>query len=145
MNITPVVVLFGSLILLAYTNMLLMNKDDQEKLWTNNGRNSLSDKKLYQFMICLSIISGIYLMYYLCQHPINTIRYSGIILFLSFSLLWAIFPFTFSKPVLFMVCIGLAIILSTLNMSTDKIAIVATIILLIQTFIFDFLLWTGIL
>ncbi len=109
-------------------------------------------------MICLSIVCGVYLVYYLtvmCKNITEQgLIYSGSILFLYFSCWWAFCPFTWSRSALLMVFLGAILILTGISVECSEdtnlaanheaiIALVAICILVIQTGLFDFIVWNG--
>jgi len=151
-------IVFGTLIMFGYSRMFLASPEDQSKLWSNKSTNNIEEYgilRIYQIMIFLSLIVGLYLVVYLTMNPAEKeenviIRYIGVSLFLLFSFIWAIKPFLYSKFVLFMVVVGIVLILVSIaneciELPDDAIAITAASILVIQTFVFDYILWTGIL
>lgn len=107
-------------------------------------------------MIIISYLFGIYLIYYLTitekEKTDGILIYTGSILLLFFSTLWAFKPFYYNKFVLFMVFIGALLLLSGICINDNEepedpfkiSAIVAVVILCIQTGLFDGLIWTGI-
>jgi hypothetical protein len=154
--------IFGLLILIGYYGNFIsgngvsrmVSKYSIDKLWSNNGKNIIGKnswlKKLYMFMILLSTISTLYLMYYMTITPAynEILRYVGILLFLLFSLIWAYDPFYRSKIVLFMVSLGVAMMFIDILMFQGfkgNLALLAGIILLLQSFVFDFIIWNGII
>ena len=121
-------------------------------LW--NGINNKILKTIYVIMISLSFIFGLYLVYFFTTNEyINKpLLYSGILILLLFSCIWAWFPFVQSKLVLLCVSIGallllIEVILEVINNKDayNITALIACIILFIQTFFFDFIIWNGII
>jgi hypothetical protein len=148
--------ILGLFIILGYVYSI--RKESQSDLWTNKGTNFLTNRpKLvygYLFMITLSFLSGIYLIYYLSTVektlPEEILITLGSIFLLFFSVVWAWYPFYYPKWILFMVALGSMMILIGISLQFNNsllniLAITAAIILFIQTFFFDFLLWSSII
>jgi hypothetical protein len=162
-KILSVYVVFGFLVILGYIIMIYKNwgsKLGTAMLWSNKGRNIILEKPilnyLYKTMIALSFVSGIYLVYYLTtfqkDDTVQKLVYIGSVIFLLYSLIWAYDPFNYYiKLSLGLVAIGSLLILSgiSLNVSqgnkgpTDIVALVAITVLVIQSGLFDFLIWNG--
>jgi hypothetical protein len=158
-KILSLYIVFGFLILLGYGQMVL--KGHSSELWSNKGQNIIGDHKwlkyLYICMILFSFISGTYLVYYLTtiskNHTDEILIYTGSVLLLVFSTLWAFKPFyKYIKIVLGLVFIGVILILAGICVNSDPIdepkkiaALAACSLLLIQTGLFDFGFWTGII
>ena len=160
-KLLSVYIVFGILILFGYG--LMINKywkKGSYEIWTNKGKNILSKnsvmKKLYICMIFLSFISGGYLVYYLTSNTNTDISenliYVGSVLFLVCSTVWAFKPFEYSKIILGSVATGSILILAGIaidsnNASDSKkaLALTASSVLVIQTVLFDFLIWTALL
>ena len=113
-----------------------------------------SIKYAYYINILLSFIAGSYLIYYLTTiqkgHIDEILIYVGSIMFLVCSTVWAFFPFENSIIILGMVAIGAILILSGIcvnneNDSKKIIALCAISIIVLQTSLFDFGIWTGLL
>ncbi len=144
-DILIIFVILGSLIMINYGNMILSNKSEQTKLWSNNNKNNISKygiTNIYKIMILIAMISGVYLVYYLVETSTQReedqlLRYIGIVLFLSFSLVWALVPFKYSKFVLLMVSIGTVLLLSSIhdNSVEGSLATAATSFIFIHTFV----------
>lgn len=102
-------------------------------------------------MIILSSMSGMYLMYFYSTNKNNgSLLYSGLLFLLVFSAIWAWAPYYKEKIVLFMVALGSFILLINNSIKFENntehiIAIVACVILFVQTFGFDFMLWSGVI
>jgi hypothetical protein len=141
--------IFGTVILAGYIRMI---RSGDRSIW-----NKIKDarmKKLYMAMIISSFIFGIYLVYFFTtSHNKNKeLLYTGLVIFLLFSSIWAWFPFFQSKIILFLVSIGTLLLLINVGMEFDDdqspeviAALVSCIVLFVQTFIFDFVLWNGLL
>jgi hypothetical protein len=157
-KLLSVYIVFGILILFGYA--LIIQKKQSYEIWTNKGKNILSKKsvlkKIYIFMIFLSFIAGTYLVYYLSTSKNTDISeiliYVGSIVFLVCSTVWAFRPFEYSKIILGAVAIGSILILSgividtnNVNNSKKALALTASSILVIQTVLFDFFIWTGLI
>jgi hypothetical protein len=141
MNIVPLLlfIFFGTFILIGYAKL-------SKNIW-NGITGSL--KKLYIFMILLSFISGAYLLYFFTvrEYENVTLLYLGLCLFLGFSLIWAWAPYYHERIVLLLVAIGSYILLMYVNREYDKslidnLAVIACSILFVQTFLFDFAIYT---
>lgn len=155
-------------IVLMITYYFCYKTSDKINYWTNNNKNILKHNdnyiRAYKFMIIVATLAGLYLMYYLSfeipNKTIFNIPYSkskyiihvGVLLLIGFSILWV--PSIMAKESfvtnigLFIAAIGAIILLISLssikNKNTkDNIAIAMIIILVIQTFFLDFLIWTG--
>lgn len=140
------------------------------KYWTNNNKNILKYNdnyvRAYTFMIMVATLAGLYLMYYLSfEIPNKTIFndsydkskyiiHIGVLLLIGFSVIWV--PSIMAKEPfitnigLFIAAIGAIILLISLssikNKNTkDNLAIAMITILVIQTFFFDFLIWTNLI
>lgn len=151
-KILSMYIIFGLLIIIGYSQLTM-----GEDLWTNKGKNIVKNhkslKRVYQAMIILSTISGIYLIYYLStvkkDKTDDILIYIGSLLLLIFSSVWAYNPYLYSRFVLGIVALGSILILAGVCIGGNtqeplkKIAITATCIIMIQTTIFDFLIWTG--
>ncbi len=156
-KILSIYITFGFLVIFAY--LLLLKNGNYSKLWSNNGRNMLQKyrkiKYVYSTMICLSLVAGIYLVYYLStilkDDMSEILIYIGSVLFLVFSTLWAFFPFYYSKIVLFIVFVGSVLILAGISVGisvikpVDIVALISIIIIVIQTGFFDLGLWNGLI
>lgn len=161
-NILSMYLVFGFIIILGYIR--LARKMDSDTLWSNYGKNMITKKRpclkgLYIFMIFLSVIAGIYLIYYFASDKTGksgdtyeTLIYVGSTFFLAYSMVWAFKPFHFSKTALFLVAAGAAIILSGIIINEERlndprkaVAIAAGSLLVFHTFFFDFLIWNGII
>jgi membrane-bound ClpP family serine protease len=124
-----------------------------EELWTNKNKNSIHGplRWVYKILLTISFVSGLYLIWYMYKFcPKNdAVIYTGSVLLLLFSIVWAFRPFFYSNVILGLVFIGAILILAgivdiarTLK-TVDVIAIVAACILVIQTGLLDFGVWTG--
>jgi len=156
--ILSIYLVFGILINAGYGKMIY--DGNSSELWSNKGTNRIMNnevlKNFYIFMIIISYLFGIYLIYYLTitekEKTDGILIYTGSILLLFFSTLWAFKPFYYNKFVLFMVFIGALLLLSGICINDNEepedpfkiSAIVAVVILCIQTGLFDGLIWTGI-
>jgi hypothetical protein len=145
MNIIPLILflIFGTLIISGYINSYIKGID----LW--NGINNITLRNIYIAMILLSTISGIYLIHFYTtsqiKHP--TLLYSGLLFLLTFSTVWAWAPYYHEKIILLLVSIGPLLLLINNSIEFESspkniIALVACIILLVQTFGFDFMIWS---
>lgn len=147
MNVVPLMlfIIFGIIIISGYINSIIKGID----LW--NGINNNFLRKIYIFMIILSSMSGMYLMYFYSTNKNNgSLLYSGLLFLLVFSAIWAWAPYYKEKIVLFMVALGSFILLINNSIKFENntehiIAIVACVILFVQTFGFDFMLWSGVI
>lgn len=158
-GILSIYVVFGILIIVGYIKLVIKYKKDNSKLWSNDGKNKILRYKwlkyLYMVMIFISFVATIYLIYYLTSKRLNQIDkiliYLGSVIFLSCSLIWAFRPFMYSKIVLGFASIGTLIILAGIsdNISKnylgteDSLALISILIVIIQTGIFDFIIWNG--
>jgi predicted neutral ceramidase superfamily lipid hydrolase len=156
-KIFSVYIIFGLLIMIGYCKMIMSPKNVTDKIWNNQGKNMLSKNKwlkiIYMMMIVISFIAGIYLIYYLTTTPKEQtdeiLIYTGSVIFLVFSTVWAFRPFYLSKLILTLVFIGSILILAGIcensTNNTEKIiALVASSIILVQTGLFDLVIWNGI-
>ncbi len=157
-------------IVLIVTYYFCYKTSDKINYWTNNNKNILKHNEkyvhAYTFMIIISILAGLYLMYYLSfeipNKTIFNIEYSkskyiihiGVLLLIGFSILWVPSIITKQSFVtnigLFIAAIGAIILLASLisieNKNTkDSVAIAMITILVIQTFFLDFLIWTNLI
>ncbi len=145
--------LMGSLIIIGY--IMMMTNKNADEIWSNKGSNIILTSKglltIYKIMITLSFIAGLYLIFYLYKAcpKYNIIIYTGSVFLLLFSTIWAFNPFFYSKFVLGLVFIGSVLILAGICLLNDifdiyKIAALVSIsILVVQTGLFDFGIWTG--
>lgn len=161
-------IILGSVLMVTY--YFCYKTSNKIDYWTNNGKNILKNDKryiqAYTGMIIIAGLSGLYLMYYLtCEIPtkkifgksydeIKNIIYVGVLLLIGFSILWVpsiiVNETRITNICLFIVAIGAVIILSSVSSvnnknAKDNVAIFASIILVIQTLILDFLIWSSIL
>lgn len=165
-KILSVYIVFGFLVVAGYLKMVYENwgnKLSTALLWSNNNQNTILEhawsRMSYNIMIGLSFIAGIYLVYYLTtfqkDDTVQSLIYVGSVIFLVYSVVWAYSPFNKPqwtvKAALGFVAIGAILIMSgiSLNVSqghkdpVDIVALVAIIILVIQTSFFDFFMWNG--
>lgn len=158
-KILSIYILFGLLILIGYILMTIKyTKQDSSEIWSNQGKNMITSqsklKYIYITMIILSFLSAIYLIYYLSTTPKEytdeILIYVGSVIFMVCSTVWAFKPFYYSNIILGFVALGAILILSGILSNSQDIkepkkivAILTTIILIIQTFIFDFIIWNG--
>jgi hypothetical protein len=142
---------FGVIILIGYIYMIINKDKYNNSIWNKIKDNKM--KKVYMVMISLSFILGIYLVYFFTttDNKNKDLLYTGLVLLLLFSSIWAWFPFIQSKIVLFFVSMGSLLLLINVGIELSKdrspkviFALIACIILFIQTFVFDFILWNGI-
>jgi len=167
-KILSLYLVFGFLILIGY-GLMVRNyyKNGSTDIWSNQGKNIITKHKLLKYiyicMISLSLIASVYLIYYLTNIPENNndndksmiLIYTGSVIFLLYSTIWAFKPYYYSKFVLFMVFVGVVLFFSGILVNIDEngkfesieniIAILACCILIIQTGLFDFGIWTGLL
>jgi hypothetical protein len=157
-KILSLYIVLGTLVMIGYAGLYKINS---EQLWTNKGTNRVTKNSLlrsiYKCMILLSFLSGLYIVYYVSSREIfdeisNKLVYIGSLLFLSFSIIWSMRPFFYSRYILLVVAIGAILLLAGIVSDNDHdqtlnhdLAIVASCILVIQTFVFDFFLWNRIL
>lgn len=143
-------VIFGIIILSGYIYMIV-NYKKYKNLW-NNVRN-INLKRIYITMIALSFMFGIYLLYFFTtnKNKYPYLLYTGLVLLLLFSSIWAWKPFFYNKIILFFASFGtfLLLINTSLEISNDQSAkkisaLFACILLFVQTFVFDFIIWNGI-
>lgn len=124
-------IIFGMIILTRYFYIFLKarkNFNYYSQIWTNQGKNKLIGtlNTIYKFMIILSFIAGIYIVYYLVTDTslntsLNTsLIYSGSVIFLVFSTFWALWPFKANKIVLFLVSVGVLLLLVGISLNYDK-------------------------
>ena len=155
-KILAIYLTFGLLIIVGYTSMI---KNYKPALWSNNNKNVILKikplKYIYFAMIFICSISSIYLIYYLTDIEKSTtdeiLIYTGSVIFLVFSTVWAFFPYTASVFVLACVAIGTILILAGIGINQKHLpadnkkilALVAATILVIQTSVFDFGIWNG--
>jgi len=147
---------FGFFIMIGYSLMAIYGKP--KDLWSNQGKNMVLDypkfKYFYILMILLSFISAIYLIYYFTTlqktDTDEILIYVGSVFFLFFSTIWAFRPFYSSKIVLGLVATGVILMLAGICINKDDpneikkiVAITASVILVIQTGFFDFVIWNG--
>lgn len=130
-----------------------------DDFWSNKNKNKILKSKhfknFYIFMIFLSSISGLYLIYYLSKTSLHTnnksktLIYIGSFMLLLFSIMWAYNPFYYSVISLFGVFIGSLLIFIGIYknnniMDNEKIvALIASFILMFQTGLFDLIIWNG--
>jgi len=141
-------IIFGIIIIAGYIyNTISSGKD----LWNNVKNKHL--KNVYKIMIFLSFIFGVYLLYFFTfvKNENKELLYSGLILLLVFSSIWAWAPYYHNKIVLLLVSIGALLLLVNTSMQVshsqnikNAVALFACILLFIQTFVFDFIIWNGI-
>ena len=145
MNIAPLIlfIIYGIAIISGYINSYIKSID----LW--NGIYNKTLRNTYIAMILLSTMAGIYLMYFYTTNPIEhpILLYTGILFLLTFSTIWAWAPYYNEKLILLLVSIGPLLLLINNSIEFESspkniIALVACIILLIQTFAFDFMIWS---
>lgn len=145
MNIGPLIlfIVFGFAIISGYINSYIKSID----LW--NGINNKTLRNTYIVMIFLSTLAGIYLMHFYTTSPIKhpTLLYTGLLFLLTFSTLWAWAPYYHEKIILLLVSVGPLLLLIDNSIEFERspktiTALVACIILLVQTFGFDFMMWS---
>src|SRR4051812_16687925 len=111
-KILSIYIIFGFFIIMAYMSMIIKyTQSNSSEIWSNKGKNRIRSGSLlkytYIFMIIISTIAGSYLVYYLTILEKNRtdeiLIYTGSVIFLVFSCLWAFMPFDYSKFVLFIV------------------------------------------
>lgn len=153
----------GLILLITYSYIFRLNKTEYEALWTNNGTNKITNnnnlRTFNKISIFLATISGIFLLYYLTttninifdlntedsNYTINTI----LLILIGFSILWIpsfYINFINTKFILFMVALASIILFISLltihrKNNIDNIAIVASFIIMFQTFVMDLILW----
>ncbi len=156
--ILSVYIVFGFLIMMGYGLMIVKyGKTTNSDIWTNKRKNSvLKIKYVYLFMIMLSFIAGPYLIYYLVTTPKTEtdeiLIYVGSVIFLVCSTVWAFWPFEYPKIILGFVAIGAILILTGICVNRQNpndvkkiLALMASSIIVLQTSLFDFAIWNGIL
>jgi hypothetical protein len=162
-KILSLYMVFGFFIILGYGIMVkkYWRKGTSSDIWTNKGINMITKKSslkyAYMLMILLStFLAGPYLIYYLTtttKSDTNEILiYVGSVIFLVCSAIWAFFPFEYNRIILGLVAVGAILILTGIALNSEDpndpkkaIALAAISILVVQTFFFDFFIWTGIL
>lgn len=160
-KILSLYIVFGFLVMLGYGLMVKKySKGNSSTIWSNQGKNSITEasviKRVYIFMICLSFLAGIYLIYYLTTttktDTDEILIYVGSVIFLVCSTVWAFLPFEHNKIILGMVTIGTILILAGISVNGEDptvpkkaVALAVASILVFHTFFFDFITWTGIL
>lgn len=127
----------------------LGSSESLDKLWTNNFTNIYTTKKsfidLHALSLLISLISGLYLLYFLTytNKKLNKlIIYSGLLLFIGWSLLWV--PTLYTK-INQIVLLGVAIGAFLLTIGTYEVggyALMASSFLFFHTFFLDFLIWS---
>lgn len=155
-SILSIYIIFGFLIIVGYSIMIKKYAGDSTDIWTNKGNNNIYKIKIpYILMILFSFIAGIYLIYYFTVVSKNEtdkiLIYTGSIILLVFSVVWAFFPFYYNKIILAMVAFGAILILAGICVNSESndspkkiIAIIASILLVIQTLL-DAIIWTGLI
>ncbi len=160
-KILSIYIVFGFFIMVGYVIMTKKYlKNGSSEIWSNKGQNIILKhnwiKYSYLIMIFLSFIAGPYLIYYLTtvqKTEIDEILiYVGSVLVLVCSTVWAFFPFKYSKLILGSVAIGSILILAGISVNSEdpndpkKIAaLITSSIIVLQTCLFDFTIWNGIL
>jgi hypothetical protein len=157
-KILTLYIVFGFFIMIGYMKMI--TKKGNSEIWSNQKKNIILNypfiKYIYIIMICISFIVSPYLVYYLTTTSKNQtdeiLIYLGSVLFLVCSMVWAFNPFYLPKIFLGTVAIGAILILagicvnSEADSETKKIlALTASSIIVLQTSLFDFSLWTGLI
>jgi len=158
-KILSLYVVFGALIMFGYG--LMVKKYTQSgsyEIWSNQDKNIIMKntpvRYAYYVMIVLSFVAGIYLVWYLTTTSKNRtdeiLIYTGSVVFLVFSTVWAFRPLYYSKLVLGMVAVSTVLILAGICVNSEsetdplKIgALVASSIVVLQTGLFDFGIWNG--
>jgi hypothetical protein len=161
----------GLPLLISYSFIGYLNKNEYENLWTNNGTNILVNKNVRSFnifTIFLASLAGLYLLYYFTTKNIEDIKIStmsidvkyiifiGLLILLGFSLLWLpsfyLMSSKITSSVLFMVSVGSMLLVGSvcyilsknkLVSNYDILSAIAVFMLLFQTFVMDFLIWSG--
>jgi predicted neutral ceramidase superfamily lipid hydrolase len=157
-KILAIYLVFGFFIMVGYS--LMAKYGNPKDLWSNKDKNIVLNypmiKYVYILMIFLSFLSGIYLIYYfttLQKTNIDEILiYVGLVFFLVFSTFWAYWPFKYSKTVLGLVAAGAILMLAGICVNKDDpneikktMALLASSILVLQTGVFDFGIWSGLI
>jgi len=156
-------IILGFILVLLYIKMYVKSTNNQlDDFWSNKNKNKILKSKhfknFYIFMIFLSSISGLYLIYYLStvnktnnksKSKSKTLIYIGSFMLLLFSIMWAYNPFYYPVISLFGVFIGSLLIFIGIYknnniMDNEKIvALIASFILMFQTGLFDLIIWNG--
>lgn len=160
-KILSLYIVFGFFIMMGYALMTIKyTTKGSSEIWSNRGKNMILKrpviKYIYILMIFLSFIAGSYLIYYLTTtsktDTDEILIYVGSVVFLVCSTVWAFWPFEYSKIILGAVAIGSILILSGICVNTTDskdskkvVALTASSVILIQTVLFDFLIWNGLL
>lgn len=129
----------------------LAKTENIDKLWTNNYTNIYEgpNKKLFinlhTISLILAFLSGLYLLYFLTYTNVKLnklIIYSGLLLFVGWSLLWVPTLYTeINKIILLGVGIG-AFLLSIGLYDVGGYPFIASLFLFFHTFFIDFLIWS---
>lgn len=163
-KLLSIYIVFGFFILVGYAFMIKKYNKNSSDIWSNKNKNIISKKPMlkyiYIFMILLSFIATPYLIYYLVSieksETDEILIYIGSVFFIICSTVWAFLPFTYSGIILAGVAIGAILILAGVannqpnqpnqpNKDLKNLALASSSILVIQTFLFDFLIWNGFL
>lgn len=129
----------------------LTKTESIDKLWTNNNKNMYKGPNkdlfigIHTISLILAFLSGVYLLYFLTytDKKLNKLLiYSGLLLFIGWSLLWVPTLYTdINQIVLFGV--GIGAFLTTIGLyDIGGPAFIAAAFLFIHTFFFDFLIWS---
>lgn len=147
-----IILVCGLLVFIGYSKMFMASESELNDLWTNKGKNSVSGKVLtgYKIMISIAFIVGVLLSLYMIFY--NPIKYPhlfmvGLVLLLVPSVVWAWQPFVYSEIVLFLAGLGAILLTASFAIEAennkDYAAVAGGVFLVIQTFILDFIFWTG--
>jgi phage shock protein PspC (stress-responsive transcriptional regulator) len=164
-NILSLYVVFGFLVVLGYIIMAIKyTKSGSTEIWSNKGQNVILKegwkyrlvKYAYFVMIFLSFVFGAYLVYYLTttqkEETDEVLIYTGSVLLLVCSTVWAFFPFECNKIILGAVAVGAILILAGISINSENpeepkkiVALLGASIIVLQTSLFDFGFWTGLI
>ncbi len=158
-KILSIYIVFGFLIMIGYGILTKKYWKNGDVIWSNNGKNIILNqrwlKHIYLFMILLSFIAGPYLIYYITTtqktDTDEILIYIGSVIFLVCSMVWAFRPFKCSKTILGFVAAGTVLILAGICTNNQDpsdpkkiVALIASLLLILQTGLFDFVIWNGI-
>ncbi len=148
----PIYLVFGFFIILGYISYYF--RFNSNELWGNIINKNL--RVIYIISIILATLSTIYLIIYYSKNEEkrledgeNTwfiITLIGSIIFLFFSLIYAVNPFFLTKYILFSVLIGSLILLicESIYYKNNPLIILCLVYLAFHTGFFDFLLYNNV-